>query len=97
MRFHPGEQQRLAFARILLVKPEFIFLDEATASVDEESEAAMYELLRKYLPNSAVVSVGHRGTLLALHSERLVFDGHALVQSKEHRDRILSKFSRLTG
>lgn len=92
----PGEQQRLAFARILLVKPEFLFLDEATTSVDVESEAALYELLRKYLPNSAVVSVGHRETLLAWHSEKLVFDGHALVKSKDHPDHILSQFTELT-
>lgn len=72
-----GEQQRLAFSRVLLVKPDFIFLDEATASVDEESEASLYELLRNDLPCSAVTSVGHRGTLLAWHSERLTFEGDA--------------------
>ncbi|MDR3570102.1 MAG: ABC transporter ATP-binding protein/permease [Syntrophobacteraceae bacterium] len=79
----PGEQQRLAFSKILLVKPDFLFLDEATASVDEESETAMYELLLKYLPNTAVVSVGHRKTLLAWHSERLVFDRPGRIKSKE--------------
>jgi putative ATP-binding cassette transporter len=78
----PGEQQRLAFSKILLVKPEFLFLDEATASVDEESEAAMYELIQKYLPRAGVVSVGHRRTLLAWHSERLVFGGSAGVKSE---------------
>ncbi len=72
-----GEQQRLAFSRVLLVKPDFIFLDEATASVDEKSEAALYELLQHSLPNSAVTSVGHRSTLLASHSERLAFEGDA--------------------
>jgi putative ATP-binding cassette transporter len=72
-----GEQQRLAFSRVLLVKPDFIFLDEATASLDEKSEAALYELLQSKLPHSAVTSVGHRTTLLAWHSERLTFEGDA--------------------
>ena len=72
-----GEQQRLAFSRILLVRPDFIFLDEATASVDEESEASLYRELQTSLPCSAVVSVGHRGTLVAWHSETLAFSGDA--------------------
>ncbi len=72
-----GEQQRLAFSRILLVKPDFIFLDEATASVDEESEASLYKELQNSLPCSAVISVGHRGTLVAWHSETLTFGGDA--------------------
>jgi putative ATP-binding cassette transporter len=72
-----GEQQRLAFSRILLVKPDFIFLDEATASVDEDSEASLYKELQNSLPCSAVVSVGHRGTLVAWHTETLAFDGDA--------------------
>ena len=70
-----GEQQRIAFSRVLLLKPDFIFLDEATASLDEKSEAALYELLQSSLPRSAVTSVGHRSTLLAWHSERLTFEG----------------------
>ncbi len=82
----PGEQQRLAFSKLLLVKPDFIFLDEATASVDEESEAALYELLGKYLPHSAVVSVGHRRTLLAWHSQRLNLNGPALKKSRNHEE-----------
>ena len=72
-----GEQQRLAFSRLLLVKPDFVFLDEATASVDERSEAALYELLQRSLPDSAVTSIGHRSTLLAWHSEKLTFQGDA--------------------
>ncbi|MDR3555550.1 MAG: ABC transporter ATP-binding protein/permease [Syntrophobacteraceae bacterium] len=92
----PGEQQRLAFSKILLAKPDFIFLDETTASVDEETEGALYELLRKYLPNSGVVSVGHRGTLLAFHSERLVFDGPAW-EIGQLRDRASSHPIELAG
>ena len=70
-----GEQQRLAFSRVLLVKPDFIFLDEATASLDEKSEAVLYRLLQSKLPHSAVTSVGHRSSLLVWHSERLTFEG----------------------
>jgi putative ATP-binding cassette transporter len=82
----PGEQQRLAFSKILLVKPEFLFLDEATASVDEQSEAALYKLIAKFLPNSTVVSVGHRTTLLAWHTQRLVLGGADLLRGKPDRD-----------
>ncbi len=70
-----GEQQRLAFARVMLAQPDFIFLDEATASLDEDSEAKLYALLRSRLPHAAVTSVGHRSTLLAWHSDRLSFNG----------------------
>ncbi|MGO9017625.1 MAG: ABC transporter ATP-binding protein/permease [Syntrophobacteraceae bacterium] len=66
-----GEQQRLAFSRLILHKPDYIFLDEATASLDEDSEAALYGLLRRKLPHSAVTSVGHRSTLLAWHTMKL--------------------------
>ncbi len=83
-----GEQQRLAFSRVLLVKPDFIFLDEATASVDEKSEAALYELLETNLPHSAVTSVGHRSSLLAWHSEKLAFEGDAAwVKSELEKER----------
>ena len=62
-----GEQQRLAFARILIQKPAWIYLDEATSALDEPAEAALYSLLRARLPNSTIVSVGHRTTLKAFH------------------------------
>jgi putative ATP-binding cassette transporter len=68
----PGEQQRIAFARALVQKPEWLFLDEATSAVDEETEARLYSLLRERLPGTAVVSVGHRNTLRAFHGRRLV-------------------------
>jgi putative ATP-binding cassette transporter len=72
-----GEQQRLALSRVLLIKPDFVFLDEATASLDEKSEADLYELIEGRLTHSAVTSVGHRRTLFAWHSKRLAFDGDA--------------------
>ena len=70
-----GEQQRLAFARVLLVRPQWLFLDEATSALDEPREQAMYELLRRELPELSIVSVGHRSTLFAQHTQELHLDG----------------------
>ena len=66
-----GEQQRLAFARILLIRPDWIFLDEATSALDEPRERALYELLHQELPAASIISVGHRSTLFALHDTEL--------------------------
>ena len=70
-----GEQQRLAFARVLLQKPDWVFLDEATSALDEPREAEVYELLKKELPQMGVVSVGHRSTLYAQHEQELKLAG----------------------
>lgn len=73
----PGEQQRLSFGRVLLARPATVFLDESTSALDEGMEYAMYALIRQYLPGCTVVSVGHRSTLDALHTDelRLLGDG----------------------
>jgi putative ATP-binding cassette transporter len=70
-----GEQQRLAFGRIFLQRPAWIFMDEATSSVDEPAEVALYEALIELLPRTAIVSVGHRSSLVAFHDTRLVLLG----------------------
>ena len=70
-----GEQQRLAFARVLLTAPDFIFLDEATSALDEPRELEMYQLLKEKLPAVTIVSVGHRSTLYQVHDTELKLDG----------------------
>jgi len=74
-----GEQQRLAFARALLYRPDWLFLDEATASLPEEDQDKLYALLKERLPGTTLVSIGHRETLARYHDERLVWRGSALV------------------
>ncbi|NNM67737.1 MAG: ABC transporter ATP-binding protein/permease, partial [Spirochaetales bacterium] len=72
-----GEQQRLAFARIFLQKPSWIFLDEASASLDEAAESELYKTLIELLPQTVLVSVGHRTSLRAFHNRELSLFGEA--------------------
>lgn len=76
-----GEQQRLAMARALLQRPAYLFLDEATSALDEAAERELYTLLVAELPQTALVSVGHRSTLQQFHDRRLemLSDGAWLV------------------
>ena len=66
-RLSIGEQQRLAFARVLLARPEIVFLDEATSALDEAAEVSLYRLLREAPWKPTIVSVGHHGTLRRFH------------------------------
>jgi putative ATP-binding cassette transporter len=81
-RLSPGEQQRLAFARVLLHKPDWIFLDEATASLDPANEAALYRLLQGRLPGASIVSVAHRESVAAFHDQALDLSAAGAVESR---------------
>jgi len=72
-RLSGGEQQRVAIARALLAKPDWLFLDEATASLDPESEAQIYRVLKQRLPGTTIISIAHRPAVAAFHDQRLVF------------------------
>ncbi|WP_248886219.1 ABC transporter ATP-binding protein/permease [Acidithiobacillus acidisediminis] len=83
-----GEQQRLAFARILLQKPRWIFLDEASSALDERAEGELYALIAERLPDSAIISVGHRSSLWRYHSRclRLLGDGEWRMEDAARGD-----------
>jgi putative ATP-binding cassette transporter len=66
-----GEQQRLSIARALLQRPDWLFLDEATSALDEAAESMLYRLLLERLPQAAIVSIGHRSSLVVFHERFL--------------------------
>ena len=72
-----GEKQRLAFARVLLQRPEIIVMDEATAALDALGQEQLMRLLLERLPDATVISVGHRAELEAFHTRKLVLEYHA--------------------
>lgn len=67
----PGEQQRIAFARVLLHKPDWVFLDESTSMLDVANESHLYRLIRERLPNCSIISVGHHASVDEHHDEIL--------------------------
>ena len=71
LHLSPGEQQRLAFARALLFRPDWLILDEATSALDEAAESRLYRMVRERLPKTGIVSVGHRSSLAAFHDRRV--------------------------
>jgi len=80
-RLSLGEQQRVAFARVFLAEPKVVFLDEASSALDEASEAQLYRMLREAPWRPTIVSVGHRGTLKALHEHALDLTGFARLRT----------------
>jgi putative ATP-binding cassette transporter len=85
-----GEQQRIGFARVLLYRPDWLFMDEATSALDEASEQALYALVHARLPDTTVISVAHRPAVAAFHRRRLTL--HPETRSVED-----SLVSALTG
>jgi putative ATP-binding cassette transporter len=81
MQLSGGEQQRVAFARALLHKPNWLFMDEATSALDEPAQAALLRLLQERLPDTTVVSIAHRPAVAEHHDRTLEIepgeDGHA--------------------
>jgi vitamin B12/bleomycin/antimicrobial peptide transport system ATP-binding/permease protein len=78
----PGEQQRLAFGRILIARPSLAFLDETTSALDEGMEHAIYELVRERMPDCTIVSVGHRSSLENLHTNELILLGEGQWETR---------------
>ena len=83
-----GEQQRLAIARALLFKPDYMFFDEATASMDEPSEMELYTMLNEEAKDATIISIGHRSSLAQFHDRTLFAekepDGHYLFRENYH-------------
>ncbi len=73
-RLSPGEQQRLAFVRALLHRPNTLFLDEATSAVDAETEKELYELIIRELPDSTIISIAHRASVASYHTRTWRFE-----------------------
>ena len=87
-RLSGGEQQRISFARALLKKPDWLFLDEATASLDEKSESTMYTLIKEQLKSTTFVSIAHRPTVERYHNRVVTFDADKegiICLNDEHR------------
>ena len=84
-RLSGGEQQRLALARVLLHEPTWVFLDDATAALDEEAERRAYALLTERLPHATIVSIAHRPAVAQYHTRRWALvprgDGPAVLQA----------------
>jgi putative ATP-binding cassette transporter len=78
----PGEQQRLAFGRILVARPSLVFLDETTSALDEGMEHALYERVREQLPDCTLISVGHGGTLDRMHTNELTLVGDGTWETR---------------
>ena len=82
-RLSPGEQQRLAIARALLARPDWLFLDEATSACDGPAEARLHALLRQRLPHTTLISIGHRPSLAGHHERRLEVSDGRLSECRE--------------
>jgi vitamin B12/bleomycin/antimicrobial peptide transport system ATP-binding/permease protein len=92
-----GEKQRLAFARILLHRPDIIVLDEATSALDPASQDKLMGLLTEKLDSTTIISVGHRPELEAFHSRKIVLErrrGGARFVTRPRRERLIRRWLR---
>ncbi len=89
MKLSPGEQQRLAFVRVLLMRPQWLFFDEATSALDEDSEERLYGLIAD-LPGCALISVAHRKTLSAFHDRTIAFTKTGAARGQDQAIAIMS-------
>ena len=80
-RLSPGEQQRVAFARALLHKPKWLFMDEASSALDSDMEGQLYALLERELPETTWVSIAHRAAIEKFHRRRLAISGDGRLES----------------
>ena len=87
-----GERQRLAFARLLLNQPKWVVMDEATAALDEESQASLMGLFREELQDAAVISIGHRTGLDRFHDRTL-----SLIKGEDGARLVKGRFARQAG
>ena len=87
-RLSPGEQQRLALARALLIQPDWLFMDEATAGLDASAESRFYSLLRERLPDATFVSVAHGEGARHFHTRVVYIDDCFLREGKINGGRI---------
>ena len=79
-RLSGGEQQRLSFARAFLLRPDWLFLDEATASLDPEAEQELHKTLKRSLPGLTMLSIAHRPAVTQLHDRVLRMENGLLVE-----------------
>jgi putative ATP-binding cassette transporter len=84
-----GEKQRLAFARLLIHKPDLIVMDEATSALDPGSQEKLMQLINERIPNATLISVGHRPELEAYHGRKLVLE-HRTGGARLIRDEVLT-------
>ena len=80
-RLSPGEQQRVAFARALLHRPAWLFMDEASSALDSDMEGQLYALLERELPETTWVSIAHRAAIERFHRRRLAISGDGRLES----------------
>ena len=93
----PGEQQRLAFARALLYRPDWLFLDEATSALDEAAEGKIYELLKQRLPGHDLISIAHRPAGRGLPRPPVGHRSGEPSRAKRARDGVMQRSTRHRG